>query len=80
MFRIVAGRPRQRKDRGMIDDYGYGRYDDVVFVGCRNCIICNDTIMVRADAFSNEGLLCDECKKRLNELLYGADARGSDND
>lgn len=60
--------------------YGRGRYDDVVVIGCKNCIICNNTIMVRADAFSNEGLLCDECKKRLNEVLYGADMRGGDNE
>lgn len=62
----------------MIDDYGYGRYDANDIVGCKNCIICNNTIMVRAGAFSNEGLLCDECKKRLNELLYGADMRGEE--
>lgn len=62
----------------MIDSYGYGEHNQGVILGYKNCIICNDTVMVRADAFSNEGLLCDECKKRLNELLYGADNRGTE--
>ena len=64
----------------MIDDYGYGRYDADDIVACKNCIICNNTIMVSAYAFTNEGLLCDECKKRLNGLLYGIDMRGKDNE
>lgn len=55
----------------MIDDYGYGRYDVEDVVAYKNCIICNNTVMLGRYVFPNEGLLCGECKKRLNELLYG---------
>ena len=62
----------------MIDDYGYERYGADDIVAGANCIICNNTILIRRYASSKEGLLCGECKKRLNELLYGADMRGAE--
>ena len=64
----------------MIDDYGYGKYNAEESVGCKNCIICNNTIMVGAYALSNEGLLCAECKRRLNKLLYKADGERIDDE